>query len=309
MWARFRHRSVPEREVAGRIAVAGIEDLPAPRLLLLDHPFLALRTADPGGLGCRRRGHRLADVLALRISGAADERAEAAAAHGHRLAALLARRYVRVGRGRCRVVGGLVGIARVVAGGVGRARNEATVAAEPKGQSGTTLGAVLIERHAVLLDVRHLAAGALEIAGELVVELAQRGAPLEFAVLDAIQLHFEARGVALVQNVVEAALEESVDDQTQGAGPKPTLLFLGVFALGERREDRGIRGRPADTVLFERLDQRRLAVLRRWLGELLLLLQGQELQPLADLDGRQEVGGRFLLDCPVRKFLSSGASS
>src|SRR5690348_5975898 len=66
---RFRHRLVPEREVALRIIRAAVEDLPAARLAFHD---LALV------LRAQHARRLLLDVLALRIAGAGGELTEAA---------------------------------------------------------------------------------------------------------------------------------------------------------------------------------------------------------------------------------------
>src|SRR5262249_34127524 len=77
---------VPHDGLAVRVAVARVKELPAPRDALVHLALAALET---------RRARRLRlverpDVLAVRIAGAADELAEAAELHLHRLAAEVA---------------------------------------------------------------------------------------------------------------------------------------------------------------------------------------------------------------------------
>ena len=50
---------------------------------------------------------------------------------------------------------------------------------------------------------------------------------------------------------------------------EPALLDPDVAAVDDRRDRRGVGRRPADPVLLERLDQRRLGEARRRLGEVL----------------------------------------
>src|SRR6185436_18790391 len=71
---------LPERELAVREAAARPEGLAAARALLQHLALAALRAGHPGRLGLRRRLGRagLAQVLALRIAGAAVEDPEAA---------------------------------------------------------------------------------------------------------------------------------------------------------------------------------------------------------------------------------------
>src|SRR5436190_5775221 len=127
-------RAVPERELAVRVAVAGEEDLAAPRLLLFDRSLAALRAGDAGRLHLGGLAG-LADVLALRVAGAAEEGTEAAALERHRLAALLARRNFRRGLGRRRrLLGALLGVAGVAALGIVGAAEKGAVAAEAQAQ-------------------------------------------------------------------------------------------------------------------------------------------------------------------------------
>src|SRR5262245_39557756 len=85
-------RLVPERELALRIARAGVEELAAARGLRLERAVLALGALHAGVR--RRRGGRadLPDPLASGVAGAAVEGAEARATQRHRLAAELAGR-------------------------------------------------------------------------------------------------------------------------------------------------------------------------------------------------------------------------
>src|SRR5262249_596881 len=78
---------VPHHELAFGIAVAGVEELPAPRHALVHLALAALEAGGARRLGLVER----ADVLAVGVARAADELAEAAEADLHRLAAEVAR--------------------------------------------------------------------------------------------------------------------------------------------------------------------------------------------------------------------------
>src|SRR6185295_1931684 len=136
-----RHRLLPQRELAVRVAVAGPEGLAAVRALLHDLALAALRTGDARRLRRRGLGSRLADVLAFRIAGTAEEGAEAAALERHRPAAHLARRDLllrasAVG-GRGSAVGGcrLLDVAGVLALRIVAAGDERAEPAEPHQQA------------------------------------------------------------------------------------------------------------------------------------------------------------------------------
>src|SRR5436305_7060092 len=149
-------RLLPEREFAVRIAVARPEGLAAVGLLLDDLPLAALGAGDARGDRRRGLGAGLADVLALRVAGAPVEGAEAAALERHRLAAQLAGGGLLLGRRRAvrpRGGRGLVDVAAVLAVRIVAAGDERPEAAEAHHQAGAVVGALLVERDAVVLAV------------------------------------------------------------------------------------------------------------------------------------------------------------
>src|SRR5258708_1379683 len=107
-------------------------------------------------------------------------------------------------------------IAGVLAGRVVAAAHEGAVAAEAHQQLRAAVGTFLVERHALALDVAHLLAGSLEVPRELLVEVGDRLAPLEVAVLDLVELPLAGRGVPLAEDVVEAPLQHAVGPPPQG---------------------------------------------------------------------------------------------
>src|SRR5215469_18907035 len=116
-------RQVPHRVLAVRVAGAGIEDLAVARLALEERALLAL-----GAFHARvRRLLQGLDVLAVRVAGAADELAVAAAADQQVRAALRALPALDfLGLGR--LLGGFVQIPGVVAVGVAGAADETSAA-------------------------------------------------------------------------------------------------------------------------------------------------------------------------------------
>src|SRR5207245_4895255 len=59
------------------------------------------------------------------------------------------------------------------------------------------------------------------------------------------------------------------------------LLAPDVLAVLDGREDLLVRGRPPDPLLLERLDERGLGEAGRRLGEVLLGIEGEELEDLS----------------------------
>ncbi len=298
----------PEGVLAVREAVAGVEDLAAPGALLVDLPLAALGAGDAGGLGLGPLLlGRLADVLALGVGRAAVEGAVAAAPEDHGRAALLARRHL-VGR-RHALLGLRLGplgleVPGVLAVGVARAAVEqAETAALHEQLALAALRAGLARGDAVALDVGHRLAGGLEVLRELLVEATQGLLPREAPLLDPVELLLELGGVALVDDVVEVALEHPVDELAQGGGGEALLDAVHVVPVGQGGEDLGIGRGAADAVLLQGLDQGGLAVAGRRLGELLLAVELDELELLALPDLRHGGALAVLGLVPGRRVL------
>src|SRR6202035_4596954 len=144
------------------------------------------------------------------IAGAAVEGAEAAPAELHGPPALLAGRDL-LGRRRGGILavrgggGGrrLVEVPRVLALRVVAAADEGAEAAEAHEELPAVLGAELVDRHPVAFAVRHLLAGGLQVAEELLVEVGDGVLPVDLALFDTVELPFELGRVALVDDVVE----------------------------------------------------------------------------------------------------------
>src|SRR6185312_8627933 len=137
--AGLRQGQVPDCVLAVRVAGAGVEHLAVARLALEEGGLLAFGALDAGV----RRLLQGLDVLAVRVTGAADELAVAAAADdevGVALGALPAFDLLRLGG----LFRGLIQVAGVVALRVAGAADEAAATAEPDGERLGALGAGLV---------------------------------------------------------------------------------------------------------------------------------------------------------------------
>ena len=122
---------------------------------------------------------------------------------------------------------------------------------------------------------------------ERIVELAQQRHPLALAAGDLVELLLHACREGDVDVVAEVLDEHVGDDAGHDLGPQAAILDLDVAALDDRRDRGGVRGGPADAVLLEGLDERRLREARRRLGEVLVALDVLDPGPLALGEVRQ----------------------
>ena len=285
----LRHGVLPDRERAGGIGGAAVEDAAAPAT-----PGHELARASR--LGARDpQGDRLGG-LALGITRARDEPAVAAVLDDHRLAA-----------GRARLVGGLVGgalvpaqIAGVAAVGIGRARQELAEAAPALEQGLAAIGAGL-PRLRPDLDVAHLLLGAAQFGLEASVELLHRVGPGAVAVLDLVERVLHLRGELDVHDLREEGLQEVGHLDAELGGKEGAALAPHVAALvDDGPEDRRVGGRAADPQLLQDFHQRGLGVTRRRLREVLLGIEPEQGEHLADFERgnrtlRLVLGGRLAL--------------
>src|SRR5207245_1572625 len=80
------------------------------------------------------------------------------------------------------------------------------------------------------------------------------------------------------------------DDQAERRRLELAFALVDVVAVLQHADDRRVGARPADAVLLELLDERRLGESRRRLRELLLGAQHLELQAIALGQRRQDAG-------------------
>ena len=134
----------------------------------------------------------------------------------------------------------------------------------------------LIERFQHLGDAQIL--DLVDGAGEVAPELAEHVLPADLVVGDAVELLLEVGGEVVLNVAGEETLEESRNQTALVLGDQPALVDADIVAVDERLQRRRIGRRPADAEFFHLLDQRRLGVARRRLGEVLVggnLLAGQ----------------------------------
>ena len=82
---------------------------------------------------------------------------------------------------------------------------------------------------------------------------------------------------------------------------EPPFDLVHVLARLKHPDDLRVSARPADAVLLERLDERRLGVARRRLGELLLRLQLAQREPIPFGQRRKQAGRRILVRIGLRR--------
>ena len=93
--------------------------------------------------------------------------------------------------------------------------------------------------------------------------------PVDLAVGDLVELLLEVGGEVVFDVAREEALQERGDQPALVLGDEPLLLEPHIVAVAQHGEGRGVGRGPADAELLHALDQRRLGVARRRLGEML----------------------------------------
>src|SRR6185437_4303552 len=244
----------------------------------------------------RRRGHtslaNLPDIATLRITSAAQEWTKTTTLQLHRLAAQvaclrfgcfftrglrLARTAVAIRRGR------RFRIARRFAVETFQVRTKASPLLDHARR--VALQADLLGWNVLLFNVFDVTLKLLQVSLKLVVELAQRFGPTDLPFLDFVKLFFHARGVSLIEEIVEAAVDQKIVDGLAERGRmKASLQLLDVLALLNRRHDRGVSRRPSNPLLFERLHECCFRVARRRLSEVLFGRDGIQFEVLAFFD-------------------------
>src|SRR5579863_5461255 len=105
--------------------------------------------------------------------------------------------------------------------------------------------------------------------GKIAPEIAQHLLPIDLAVGDFIELLLEIGGEVIADVAGEEGFEEGGDEAPLVLRNEPLLLDAHIVAVAEDRHGRGIGRRSADAELLHALDQGRLGVARRRLGEML----------------------------------------
>src|ERR1700743_2053565 len=204
--------------------------------------------------------------LAIRVAAARQECSEATALHQHFLAAIFAIFSLTLGV----VVEFRRHVLNKVAIRIARAAKEESVPADALQKLAfAALFALLPGRDAGLVR-NHLVVGLGQIDDKLFPEFAYGIAPGELALFNFVEFFFEARRKRGVEHIVKALHEQSVYAFTQHRRRKAPLILAHVLTLDNRRNNRGIRRRPANALFFQLFHQRRFGIARRWFREVLV---------------------------------------
>src|SRR5256712_2633355 len=265
--AGLRHRPVPEGEVALGVVRAGVE-----RAAFLA-PLLREVAAVLGALDAEREGLR---VLAGRVRRAREELAEPAALDHHwgaALLTLLVGRDLLLGDDLDGAVGQPLKVLGVLAGRVllvARAGQELPVPAPLDLHHPAALLARDVGRRLDRVFGAGEVLGFFDVLAERQVEIAHRGDPLFLTFLDLVQFLLHQRREVHVEDVWKPLDEEVIHSDAGLRGREAAVHFLDVPALLDRGGDARVGRGPADPFLFQFLDEQRLAVPGRRLGEVLL---------------------------------------
>ena len=118
----------------------------------------------------------------------------------------------------------------------------------------------------------HVVLGVLDELRERPPELLEQRHPLALAARDRVERVFHACRELVVDVLREELGQEAVDDAADVGRDEAPILHLDVLAIAQRRDDRGVRRRPADTEFLERFDERGFRIARRRLREVLRAL-------------------------------------
>ena len=274
-------RRVADRAVAVGIAAAAVEDRAEPAPLLDQLALSALRARHAG-----RDGWVLLDVPAIRIAAAPGERSVPADLALELPAALGAGLVEHLGLG----TNAAVHVADVAALGVVGAADELAVSTELDlelpglAPLSRTQRAGLVE---LLAEPLERVLGLLERALEGTVELLEHRDLAQVALGDVVELPLHVGGEGDVDHVGEVLDQLVGHDLARIGGLEPLLLERHVLAALDRLDDRGVRRRPPDAELLERLHERGFGVSRRRLREVLLGEHLEHAQHLLDRERRK----------------------
>src|SRR5438132_4092913 len=298
--AGLRHRPVPEGEVALGVVRAGVERAAFLAALLREVAAVL------GALDAEREGLR---VLAGRVRRAREELAEPAALDHHwgaALLTLLVGRDLLLGDDLDGAVGQPLKVLGVLAGRVllvARAGQELPVPAPLDLHHPAALLTRDVRRGLDRILGAGECLGLFDVLAERQVEIAYRGDPLLLAFLDLVQLFLHQRGEVHVENVRETLDEEIIHGDAGLRRREATLYLFHVSAVLDRGDDARVGRGPADSLFLQFLDEQRLVVPGRRLGEVLLrsetrcglALLRDESQALPFGEGRQLPLGLVLL--------------
>ena len=133
-------------------------------------------------------------------------------------------------------------------------------------------------------------ADALDVAGELLPELAQDFLPVDLAGGNPVEALFQRGSEIILHVAVEEAFEKRDDEAALVLRHQPLLLQRHVVTVLQHLQGGGVGGRAADAELLHALDQRCLGVARRRLGEVLGRLDRVLARRVAGGQRRQAAG-------------------
>ena len=122
---------------------------------------------------------------------------------------------------------------------------------------------------------------------ELGPEVAEEILPRQLAVGDEVELLFQRGGEIVFHVTREEFLEEDGDQAALVFRDEALLFQLHIIAVDQRRQRRGVGGRPADAEFFQALHQRGFRIARRRFGEVLRVRGVDQLGRVALADRRQ----------------------
>ena len=122
---------------------------------------------------------------------------------------------------------------------------------------------------------------------EAVIKGIEHLAPICVALSDGIKLLFHARRETVVEQIIEVLNQSFGNQLTHSLGVKPPILERHIAAILDRRDNRRVGRRPANTTLLQFFHQTGFAVTWRRLGKVLNPFQFFLSQHLSHLKIRQ----------------------
>jgi len=139
----------------------------------------------------------------------------------------------------------------------------------------------------------HVLFGGFQAFFKALVEIVHCFDPVRLTGFHNVQLFLHIGTECRVHDIGELFQHDLVHRAAQRGGFELFLLLFHIAAVHNGGNDRRIGGRAANTVFFQRMDQRCFSIVRRRLGEFLLRRKLVQFQVLAHFQRGQ--GGFFLL--------------
>src|SRR5580692_4778309 len=191
--------------------------------------------------------HHAPRGLAIGIAGARQKRSKSPALDRHLFPAIFAvlRLVLRVFRQFLRHV------LNEIAVRIARASQEESVPADPLQQFAFPALLTLFAGRNSRFVRHHLIAGLIQVHDEFFPEFPYRFSPRQLAFFDLVQFLFQPRREFHVKHIFKAFDQQHTHPFAQHRRCESSLIFLHVFAFHDRGNNRGVRRRPPDSVLFQ----------------------------------------------------------